>query len=42
MRCGLHDEGAGVAYLLQYALRASAEALIWVEDTGRWFAGPWS
>lgn len=36
------DEGRGVAYRLQYAL--SAEALntasdIWVEDSGRWFAG---
>ncbi len=36
------DEGRGVAYCLQYAL--SAEALdtssdIWVEDTGRWYAG---
>jgi diguanylate cyclase (GGDEF)-like protein len=40
MRCGLRDEGAGVPYLLQYALRASAEAVIWIEDTGRWFAGP--
>ena len=37
------DDGRGVAYRVQYAL--SAEALnttsdIWVEDTGRWFAGP--
>jgi diguanylate cyclase (GGDEF)-like protein len=36
------DEGRGVAYRLQYAL--SAEALntssdIWVEDSGRWYAG---
>ena len=36
------DEGRGVAYCLQYAL--SAEALdpssdIWVEDSGRWYAG---
>jgi diguanylate cyclase (GGDEF)-like protein len=40
MRGGLRDEGAGVPYLLQYALRVSAEAVIWIEDTGRWFAGP--
>ena len=36
------DDGRGVAYRLQYAL--SAEVLhtssdIWVEDSGRWFAG---
>jgi diguanylate cyclase (GGDEF)-like protein len=41
-RSGLRDEGAGVPYLVQYALRASAAAqeVIWVEDSGRWFAGP--
>jgi diguanylate cyclase (GGDEF)-like protein len=42
MRSGLRDEGAGVPYQVQYALRASAaaEEVIWIEDTGRWFAGP--
>jgi diguanylate cyclase (GGDEF)-like protein len=40
-RSGLRDEGGGVPYLVQYALRASAAAeVIWVEDSGRWFAGP--
>jgi len=42
MRSGLRDAGAGVPYLVQYALRASAGAQepIWIEDSGRWFAGP--
>src|SRR5882672_10958442 len=42
MRSGLCDAGAGVPYLVQYALRASAGAQepIWIEDSGRWFAGP--
>jgi diguanylate cyclase (GGDEF)-like protein len=41
MRSGLRDEGAGVPYLVQYALRAAAGAqqVIWIEDSGRWFAG---
>jgi diguanylate cyclase (GGDEF)-like protein len=33
------DQGAGVAYETQYALRVP-EGLAWVEDCGRWFAGP--
>jgi diguanylate cyclase (GGDEF)-like protein len=41
MRSGLRDTGAGVPYLMQYALRPSAAGeLIWIEDSGRWFAGP--
>ncbi len=41
MRPGLRDEGTGIPYLVQYALRpAAAQALIWIEDSGRWFAGP--
>jgi len=42
MRPGLRDEGGGVPYLVQYALRASASTreAIWIEDSGRWFAGP--
>ncbi|HEY4407945.1 MAG TPA: EAL domain-containing protein [Xanthobacteraceae bacterium] len=39
LRCGLRDEGAGIPYLVQYALRVSAEEAIWIEDSGRWFAG---
>src|SRR2546423_1324885 len=34
------DQGRGVPYELQYALRLpGASALSWVEDIGRWFAG---
>ncbi|HZE46567.1 MAG TPA: GGDEF domain-containing protein, partial [Xanthobacteraceae bacterium] len=33
------DLGAGVAYQMQYALNAGAGRLLWIEDTGRWFAG---
>ena len=36
------DEGRGVAYRLQYALSADAlntSSDIWVEDSGRWYAG---
>jgi diguanylate cyclase (GGDEF)-like protein len=41
MRSGLRDAGAGIPYLVQYALRAPAAGeLIWIEDSGRWFAGP--
>ena len=41
MRSDRRDEGAGVPYTIQYCLRASAEsaAEMWVEDSGRWFAG---
>ncbi len=36
------DEGGGVAYQIQYCLHpdAASETRLWVEDTGRWFAGP--
>ena len=34
------DEGAGVRYQVQYAVRADAGRLQWIEDNGRWFAGP--
>jgi diguanylate cyclase (GGDEF)-like protein len=42
LRSGLCDDGAGVPYQVQYALRASgaAQELVWIEDSGRWFAGP--
>jgi len=34
------DQGTGVPYELQYALRSpGASGLLWVEDIGRWFAG---
>ncbi len=36
------DEGSGVVYGVQYGIRAdpAPEMKLWVEDTGRWFAGP--
>jgi diguanylate cyclase (GGDEF)-like protein len=40
-RSGARDEGAGVRYQVQYALRPPGAAdVLWIEDTGRWFAGP--
>ena len=39
MRGTTFDRGAGVAYQVQYALRAGPDRLLWIEDTGRWFAG---
>lgn len=37
-----HDVGRGVPYQVQYAFRHGDgdAAVTWVEDTGRWFAGP--
>ncbi len=32
------DDGSGVAYHIEYAIRDNA-ALLWIEDCGRWFAG---
>ena len=40
MRSSERDPGAGVCYQVQYALRPPGRELtLWVEDTGRWFAG---
>jgi diguanylate cyclase (GGDEF)-like protein len=37
---GLSDGGEGVRYQVQYAFRrAGSDEKIWLEDTGRWFAG---
>lgn len=34
------DTGAGVPYQLQYAMRSGPRSpKLWIEDTGRWFAG---
>ncbi len=33
------DNGSGVAYQIEYAIRNNTSPL-WVEDCGRWFAGP--
>jgi diguanylate cyclase (GGDEF)-like protein len=40
MRAAKADDGAGVPYQVQYALRSAGEHRTWIEDTGRWFAGP--
>jgi len=42
MQSDKRDDGHGVAYQIQYAIRpdANSETRLWVEDTGRWFAGP--
>jgi diguanylate cyclase (GGDEF)-like protein len=38
---GQTDQGAGVGYQVQYAFkRADTGEKSWLEDTGRWFAGP--
>ena len=40
-QAGQHDAGDGVPYQVQYALkRGDAAEKLWLEDTGRWFAGP--
>jgi diguanylate cyclase (GGDEF)-like protein len=39
MNSPARDEGSGVPYQVQYALRTDgAEKQLWIEDTGRWFA----
>lgn len=42
LRAGTKDDGTGVPYQVQYALRPTIESapLHWIEDCGRWFAGP--
>jgi diguanylate cyclase (GGDEF)-like protein len=42
MQSGRRDEGNGVAYQIQYCIRPEpgSTTKLWVEDTGRWFAGP--
>ena len=40
MKSSQRDEGSGVPYQVQYALHpAGADKVLWIEDTGRWFAG---
>jgi len=41
MRSDSRDQGDGVGYQIQYSVRPdpAAETRLWVEDTGRWFAG---
>jgi diguanylate cyclase (GGDEF)-like protein len=42
MQSQKRDDGNGVAYQIQYCLRPEpgSQTKLWVEDTGRWFAGP--
>ncbi|MGA8323008.1 MAG: EAL domain-containing protein [Xanthobacteraceae bacterium] len=42
MQSNKRDDGHGVAYQIQYGIRPdpASETKLWVEDTGRWFAGP--
>jgi len=41
MNSPLRDTGTGVPYQVQYAINPNpAVTPFWVEDTGRWFAGP--
>jgi len=41
MQSQQRDDGRGVAYQIQYCLRPdpASDTRVWVEDTGRWFAG---
>lgn len=39
-RTGLRDDGNGVPYQIEYALRIANGEQAWLEDSGRWFAGP--
>ena len=43
MNSQLRDEGKGVPYHLEYMFRSDGRGnpkIVWVEDQGRWFAGP--
>jgi diguanylate cyclase (GGDEF)-like protein len=42
MQSDKRDEGCGVGYQIQYCVRPDpgSETKLWVEDIGRWFAGP--
>jgi diguanylate cyclase (GGDEF)-like protein len=43
LRSGQRDTGEGVGYEIEYRLHPgtqNADATVWVEDVGRWFAGP--
>ena len=41
LNSGTKDDGTGVPYQVQYALRPTPDSapLHWIEDSGRWFAG---
>jgi len=41
MNSSAKDDGGGVPYQVEYCLRAAPRSeKCWIEDTGRWFAGP--
>src|SRR5208282_1834955 len=42
MQSDKRDDGHGVFYQIQYCIRPdpASETRLWVEDNGRWFAGP--
>jgi diguanylate cyclase (GGDEF)-like protein len=43
MNSQLRDEGQGVPYHIEYMFRSDGRSnpkIVWVEDQGRWFAGP--
>ena len=41
MNSGLRDGGTGVFYQVQYVISPEPSVTpLWLEDTGRWFAGP--
>jgi diguanylate cyclase (GGDEF)-like protein len=42
MQSDKRDDGHGVGYQIQYCIRPdpASETRLWVEDIGRWFAGP--
>ncbi|MGA8612725.1 MAG: EAL domain-containing protein [Xanthobacteraceae bacterium] len=42
MQSDKRDDGHGVPYQIQYRIRPdpTSETKLWVEDSGRWFAGP--
>jgi diguanylate cyclase (GGDEF)-like protein len=42
IRSDQRDEGHGVGYRIQYCVlpEPGTETRLWIEDTGRWFAGP--
>ncbi|MBX9776443.1 MAG: GGDEF and EAL domain-containing protein [Xanthobacteraceae bacterium] len=41
MQSGMKDDGSGVPYEVQYALKPTPDSapLHWIEDSGRWFSG---
>jgi diguanylate cyclase (GGDEF)-like protein len=40
MQSERNDSGEGVAYQVQYAFKRTPGEKVWLEDNGRWFAGP--